>query len=111
MENAVALFGSFDEFWCQKSCRRKRQLWSILAILTEKLVHTELDDGATGDDSDEGILVVYHRDKVLCAGAVYQIFHGGGDPDWDIILSAGNFHDAMDLGLANIHMAHIFQAP
>ena len=65
------LFGSFDEKGRKKSCRRKRQLWSYLAILAEKLVHTELNNGAAGNDSDKSILVIHHGNEILSAGPVY----------------------------------------
>ena len=37
--------------------------------------------------------------------------HGGGDPDGDVVLSAGNLHDPAGFGLTHVHVAHVLHGP
>ena len=69
------------------------------------------DDGATGYDSDKGILIVHHRYKILGGGPLHQILHGGGDTDRHIVLPVGDFHNPMALCLTQIHLADVFHGP
>ena len=68
-------------------------------------------DGAAGDNTNECVFIVYHRNEVLGAGPCHQIMHIGGDPDGDVVSSASDFHDPSGFSLAHIQVAHIFQCP
>lgn len=39
------------------------------------------DDVLPGDDADEAVEIVHHRDKILADDGVQQLVHGGGDAD------------------------------
>ena len=69
------------------------------------------DDGAAGDNTNEGILIVHHRYKILGRGPLHQILHGGGDSDGHIVLSVGDFHNSVALRLTQIHLTDIFHSP
>ncbi len=51
------------------------------SILREQALGAILDDGAAGDDADEGVLIVHNGDEILPAGPLHQVVHRGGDPD------------------------------
>ena len=80
-------------------------------ILRKQLALAVLNDGTAGDDTDEGILVINHRNKILCAGSGHQVVHGGGHPNGDIILASGYLHDPMGLRLPHVHVAKVLQRP
>lgn len=42
------------------------------------------DDVLAGDDADETVQIVHHRDKILADDGVQQLIHGGGDADGGI---------------------------
>lgn len=80
-------------------------------IVGEKLFHAIMDDGASGDEADEGILIVHDGDEILTACALDEVVHGCGDADGDIVALAGDLGDAVRFRLAHIHIAHIFHCP
>ena len=81
------------------------------SVLGEQGLFAVLDDGSSGHDADEGVLVIHHGNKILGGGPVDEIVHGGGDPDGYIVLSAGNLCDLMGFGLTHIHITDIAQGP
>jgi hypothetical protein len=80
-------------------------------VLREKLLRAKLNDAASRNDANEGVLVVYHGNKILGTGPIHQIPHGSGDPNRYVVSPPGNFHDPVGFCLANIHVAHIFNGP
>ena len=45
-----------------------------LFVAEERLLAV-LDDGAAGNDADEGILVIHHRNKILVGCPLDQLLH------------------------------------
>ena len=70
-----------------------------------------LDDLLPRDDSDEGILIVYDRDKSLIDRAVQEILHIGGDMDRLVGSPAHDGHDGDILGLLQVIDRHSLDGP
>src|SRR5699024_5572503 len=115
MENRGILyvFPVFHSAWMAKkiSFPAADDLFRVSLIFREKLLAAVLHDGASGDDADEGVLVVHHRDKVLGAGPADELVHTRMYPHRHIVLPAGDLHNLPGLRLAHIHVAHILQSP
>ena len=43
------------------------------------------DNVLPGDDADEAVQIVHHRDKILADDGVQQLVHGGGDADGGVL--------------------------
>ena len=82
-----------------------------MAAFLKQLILAVFDDGFSGDQADEGTVVIDHGNKVLIGCPFDQILHGGGDPYGNIILPPGDFHDPAAFCLPHIHVAHIFHGP
>ena len=78
-------------------------------ILGIQLPLAVFDDGAAGDDADEGVLVIHHGDKILDLGPFHQVVHGGIDGNGKIVPAAADIHDADLFRLFQVQIAQILQ--
>lgn len=71
-----------------------------LALGCKVAVQTVFEDGASGDDADEGVFVVDDGDEVLICGDEDEIFDARVDADGVNLAAGENFGDEVVLGLA-----------
>ena len=82
-----------------------------LALGREVAVQTVFEDGASGDDADEGVFVVDDGDEVLICGDEDEIFDARVDADGVNFAAGENFGDEVVLGLAQVHDAQALERP
>ena len=62
-------------------------------LLLGKFFIAETDDILPGDDADEAILIVHHRDVILVHSSLNQILHSGVHVDGLVVVAPWNTHD------------------
>ena len=64
-------------------------------VLGEEGIQAMLDDGAAGDQADEGILIIHYGHEILIGCPLDQIVHGGSDTDGKEIFLASAWRMSM----------------